>query len=46
MRIFLSGSSMIWPISFLTQYTSIQLDLATRPMGLSENMHKRMNSPF
>jgi len=46
MRTFHPGSSMIWPISFLTQSTSIQLDLATRPMGLSENMPKRMNSPF
>jgi len=46
MRIFRPGSSMIWPISFLTQYMSIQLDLATRPMGSYGNMHKRMNSPF
>ena len=46
MRTFHPGSRTIWPIFFLTQYTSIQLDLAARPMNSSGNMPKRMDSLF
>jgi len=46
MRIFRPGSSRTWPIFFLTQFTSIRLDLVARLMNLSENMRIPMDSFF